>query len=61
MKIRLIKETKLSGNATYYVTLDDELQPGTVCASVAEAMEAYEDTKLQLLGKRTEILIQEEI
>jgi len=60
MKIQLVKETKYD-KATYYITVDGKFKAGSTCDNLAEALEAFEDAKYEVNGKRIEILMQEEL
>ncbi len=60
MKIQLVKETK-GDKSTYYIIVDDGLKSGSICDSLAEAIDMFEGVKYEITGKRTEILMQEEI
>ena len=61
MKIKLVKEYKLSGRIEYYVTLDGELIPETLTTDIFEAQEVYERVKLINSVNRFVVLIEEEI
>jgi len=60
MKIQLVKETKYD-KATYYITIDGNFKAGSTCDNLAEALEAFEDAKYEVSGKRVEVLMQEEL
>ena len=60
MIIQLVKETKL-GKVNYYIMEDGQLRAGSICDSLAEAMEMYEGIKIFFGAKRIEVLMQEEI
>ena len=61
MKIKLVKEYKMSGRAEYYVTLDEEVVPGTLTTNIFEAQEVYEKVKLLNSVNRSVVLMEEEI
>jgi hypothetical protein len=60
MKIQLVKETKYD-RASYYIAINGEFRAGSICDSLAEALEMFESIKFEISGKRTEVLMQEEI
>jgi hypothetical protein len=60
MKIQLVKEVK-HNKSTYYITVDGSFKAGSICDSLADALEMYYSVKESLTGKRTEVLMQEDI
>lgn len=60
MKIQLVKETK-HDVSTYYITVNGEFKAGSICSNLIDALEMFDSVKFEVSGKRTEVLMQEEI
>jgi hypothetical protein len=60
MILSIVKEVKM-GEATYYLTEDGKFRAGTICNTLTDALDMFENIKLSLNAKRTEIIMQEEI
>lgn len=61
MTLELVKEYNRKGELMYYISIDGKIETGSIRNTMADAIEAYENTKLKYTQARTEVLVREEI